>query len=125
MLKSARRKKLSNENTGNKSVMQAARELKNEYGANSFISEKLLLSSNKHRKGVRVRRKTAEREENRGFPIRSSESRDSRNIVSVISRTKRLKIRNFLLFSPFNSKERISSMTPSDIMEINRTDGHL
>ena len=125
MLKSARRKKLSNENTGNKSVMQAARELKNEYGANSFISEKLLLSSNKHRKGVRVRRKTAEREENRGFPIRSSESRDSRNIVSVISRTKRLKIRNFLLFSPFNRKERISSMTPSDIMEINRTDGHL
>ena len=125
MLKSARRKKLSNENTGNKSVMQAARELKNEYGANSFISEKLLLSSNKHRKGVRVRRKTAEREENRGFPIRSSESRDSRNIVSVISRTKRLKIRNFLLFSPFNRKERISSMAPSDIMEINRTDGHL
>ena len=124
MLKSAREKKLKVEKRGKSSAIEIESVLKSEYGENAFIEGKLFLKKRMNIYGANARRKTEEREENRGLDIRISERRDSKKIVSVISITSRLNIRKPLLFSPFKRKERSSSKIPRKNIEIKRMEGH-
>ena len=87
MLKSAAPMKERREKSGNKSTQDRLREKSIELKEKARLWGKFTRSSKKHRRQVSVLKKHAILEDNKGFENTSSANRDSKNIVSVISRT--------------------------------------